>query len=91
MPYFFTGILVAIPLIVAAWAHALLPRVVRSRRELWISRLLLVGVGVAFGLTMAARYIDRGGLEQLLVFLASFGIVHLPAAAILFIKSKGGR
>lgn len=88
MPYLLTGLLAAVPLLIAAYAHGLLGRVAKSRKELWTSRLLLLGVGSVFGLVMAFYYLEVSGLQRLLVFLGSFGITHVPAAAILFIKSR---
>jgi hypothetical protein len=91
MSYLFTALLVLIPLLIAVWAHTLLPRIARKPRDIWITRLLLLGVGTAFGMAMAFYYFDVAGVQRLLVFLGSFGIVHVPAAAILFLKQRQRR
>jgi hypothetical protein len=45
-------------------------------------------VGVAFGLLGTADFKERS--LQLLAFVIGFGLVHLPAAVILFVKGRRG-
>jgi hypothetical protein len=53
-----------------------------------IARTILLAVGAGFGLTVAASI--GNFLPRLLAFLIGFGLVHVPAAIILFIKAKRG-
>lgn len=52
------------------------------------ARTILVVVGIGFGLTSAAS-VD-GTPSKILALLIGFGAVHVPAAAILFIKRQRG-
>lgn len=54
-----------------------------------LARAVLAGIGAAFGLVMAAGYRDDPSLA-LLAFLVGFGMVHFPAALILFFKHQRG-
>jgi hypothetical protein len=48
-------------------------------------------LGLAFGWVMAFVYTESQGLEQVLIFISSFGIAHVPAAFILQLKHwRGG-
>jgi hypothetical protein len=50
---------------------------------------MLLGVGLAFGYAMANYYYSGARpLEATLIFHAAFGLVHVPAAIILFIKRR---
>lgn len=60
----------------------------RTRR---VGGLTLAAVGVGFGLVMAAIYLPTTGVGPVLVFLSSFGLVHVPAACILQLKHWHGR
>ncbi|MCY1380142.1 hypothetical protein D9M69_679320 [compost metagenome] len=53
-----------------------------------IARAILLAVGVGFGLTAAANIGNFG--PRLPAFLIGFGLVHVPAAIILFIKARRG-
>ena len=72
----------------AAYAQYRLPFHTGSPRGLWASRLLLVFTGVAFGVVSARYPVPGTGLERVLGFLTGFGVVHVPAAAILFLKRQ---
>jgi membrane glycosyltransferase len=74
-------------LVAAVYAQYRLPFHTTTRGHLWISRTVLLVLGLLFGWVMSQRYAVEGFL-QLLVFLSAFGIVHVPAAAILFIKRQ---
>ena len=54
-------------------------------RRVALTRALLALVGAAFGYAVAASS-GAHGLIAVLAFLAGFGVVHLPAAIILFFK-----
>ena len=69
-----------------------------SARQRWATRLILIGVGTAFGAVMGYLFSDAGplategmGLPWLLVFVSAFGVTHIPAACILFLKSQQQR
>lgn len=62
------------------------------------TRLILIGVGTAFGLVMSYLFSDIGplaarqeGLPPVLVFVSAFGLTHVPAACILFLKRQQQR
>ncbi len=79
--------LTLLTLAAAAYAQYRLPFHSATRRQLWFSRSLLALLGVLFGWVMSYRSATNG-LEAILVFLSAFGVVHVPAAAILFIKRR---
>jgi uncharacterized membrane protein YjdF len=80
-------LLTFITLAAAAYTHYRVPYHTRNARNRWFVHLLLIIVGIAFGWVNSQRY-QVTGLWELLVFLSSFGVIHIPAAAILFIKRQ---
>jgi hypothetical protein len=72
----------------AAYAQWRIPFHTPNRMHALITRLMLASVGLAFGIVVAAIYTNTQGLLFLLVILSGFGVVHVPAAAILFLKRK---
>lgn len=82
------GVLAAITLALAVYAHARIPSHTPTARQAMFTRVLLLGVGLAFGWVIAAIYGRAGGLHWWLIFLSGFGVVHVPAAAILFLKKQ---
>ncbi|QKT02371.1 hypothetical protein HUS23_00170 [Ectothiorhodospiraceae bacterium 2226] len=83
-------LLIAVACMAAAiYAHLRIPH--HAPGQGWGARLILVVTGVAFGYVMAAHYLPAEGLRFWLVFLSGFGVVHVPAAAILFIKRQRAR
>jgi hypothetical protein len=77
---------VAAVLLVAAaiYAHFRIPfHTVRSRVQVLRAVLVLVGIGFGY---VAAVSSGAQGPAAVLVFLCGFGLVHIPAAAILFLK-----
>lgn len=82
-------VILALLLMAAAiYVQKQVPVFTKGRTKVLIARLILVLVGVAFGLTGTA-YVS-GQLAQLLSFLIGFGMVHVPAAIILILKGKRG-
>lgn len=53
-------------------------------------RGVLIVAGGGFGYVTAIHYVQAEGLRALLAFLSGFGLVHVPAAFILFLKHKRG-
>jgi uncharacterized membrane protein YfcA len=82
-------LLAVVTLAAAVYAQYRLPCHTAVRWHWWVSRTILVVLGLLFGWVTSSRY-PVEGLTQLLVFLSAFGVVHVPAAAILFIKRKRG-
>ena len=74
---------------VAAYAQIRLPFLTVTRNQAWWARGVLMMTGIAFGL-LAVRQIGitESRLMQLLIFLAAWGLVHVPAAIILFLKQQ---
>jgi hypothetical protein len=82
------GILALLLLMAAAYAHRQIPVYTKGRTRIIIARAILLLAGTGFGMTGAAYAYGR--LPQLIAFLIGFGMVHIPAAIILFIKNKRG-
>lgn len=72
----------------AVEAHRRLPRHTGSSRQLRNARIVLIATGVAFGWVMARIYGAVTELNVVLIFLSGFGLIHVPAAAILFLKGQ---
>lgn len=73
----------------AGYAQANLPRYTAGKGKVLVTRVVLIVVGIAFGLVTASTY-PVGDALALLVFLIAFGTVHAPAAVILLIKGQRG-
>jgi len=78
----------AVLLALAAYAQYSIPAHTLPGRVA-LTRALLAAIGVAFGFVMALGYREEPGL-LLLAFLVGFGMVHFPAALILFFKHYRG-
>jgi hypothetical protein len=72
----------------AAYAQYRIPFHTAGARKARLTRAVLALVGVALGYVSAAYYPDRA--SAFLAFLAGFGVVHVPAAIILFFKRARG-
>jgi hypothetical protein len=83
------ALLTAVLLFAAAYAQLRIPRFEATRSGLLLTRGILLLVGIAFGLVSASYYAALG-LPSALVFLSGFGLVHVPAAFILFLKRRRG-
>lgn len=82
------AILALLLLAAAGYVQKQIPVYTKGGTRILVALAILVLVGVAFGLTVAA-YVT-GDLPKSLTFIIGFGIVHLPAAIVLFIKGKRG-
>ncbi|QCF27011.1 hypothetical protein [Hydrocarboniclastica marina] len=78
--------LVILPLYAAFYAHSRLAAQTPNNKQLWLTHILLVTVGLAFGWAVSSVYLDTSGLETPAAFLGAFGAAHIPAAIILFLK-----
>lgn len=81
-------VLALLLLTAAGYVQVQVPVFTKGSTRIMVTRTILVLVGIGFGLTAAAYVI--GGLTQVLIFLIGFGLVHVPAAIILFVKGKRG-
>jgi hypothetical protein len=71
----------------AVYAQYRIPFHTANAYQARLTRALLGIIGVAMGWA-AIRYQQAAGLRALLAFLNGFGAVHVPAAAILFLKRQ---
>ena len=78
-------LLLCIPTLFAVfWAHWRLREHARNTRV--VTGLVLWIIGAGFGWVMATVYTQGQGLNQLLIFISSLGLAHVPAAFILQLK-----
>jgi hypothetical protein len=84
-----TILLAALMLAIAIYAQHRIPFHTAGARKVAITRATLFLVGTAFGYVNATSAGTQGGLA-LLFFFIGFGLVHVPAAIILFIKRRRG-
>lgn len=91
MRTFGTVIFMCAALFAAGYAHYRIPAHTSPGKVRWFTHLLLICVGLAFGWAVTTVYYPTEGPMKILVFLYSFGVVHVPAAFILFIKQRRRR
>jgi hypothetical protein len=85
----FTLAVAAVVLVAAAaYAQIGVARFTAGSGKAALARSVLFVVGVAFGYVATTRFADLGRIDQLLVFASAFGLVHAPAAIILFLKKQ---
>lgn len=82
------ALLAVLTLIAVGYAHVHLAALSPNARQLWLTRVILIVIGIGFGWVVVAVYQPVTGLLSFWVFLASFGVVHVPAAAVVFIKRQ---
>lgn len=85
-----TLLALAAALLVAAaiYAQRQIGNFTKGSSRIAATRLILGAVGIVFGLVSAGK--AEGALSETLVFIVGFGLVHVPAALILFIKRRRG-
>jgi hypothetical protein len=76
-------------LVVAGYAQWQTENFVLDRARAMGIRMLLVLLGIAVGIVFARTTLGSDA-EPAAVFFIGFGLVHLPAAAILFLKRQRG-
>lgn len=81
----FAAVLVAI----AAYAQWQIPHFVLQESRSLALRLLLVFLGVAVGVMMGRTWPGPGPVPPAMFFVG-FGLVHVPAALILYLKRQRG-
>ncbi|MCW5622313.1 MAG: hypothetical protein KIS79_14495 [Burkholderiales bacterium] len=80
----FQIVLAAALLAVALYAQYRIPFHTVGKRKVILTRTVLAVVGVLLGIVAATLAPDRQ--TAMVAFLQSFGVVHVPAAFILFLK-----
>ena len=78
----------AVLIAAALYAHIRIPRYTAGPRKATTAHAILVVVGIAAG-TVGALIYRAEPLLALLGLLIGFGVVHVPAALILFLKQRG--
>jgi hypothetical protein len=84
----FMIIVAAVLLFLTVYVHRQIAVFTLGSANIFIARMVLLVVGALFGWIGAAAEADT--LRQILRFAIGFGIVHVPAAVILFIKGQRG-
>lgn len=74
---------------VAGYAQYRIPFYTAGAARTALTRGVLIVIGIAFGYVGAASA-GAQGTVALLLFLIGFGLVHAPAAIILFVKRGRG-
>jgi uncharacterized membrane protein len=87
---FFALALMLLTLAMTVYAQLRLGYHSATRRQALISRLILIVVGIAFGWTAMIWTNEPAPAWNAVTFLTGFGLVHVPAAAILYIKRRRG-
>ena len=73
----------------AIYTQSRLPFLTATRKQAGWARAILMVTGVVFGLVAMMQIGGHeSGLMQLLIFVAAWGVVHVPAAIILFLKQQ---
>ncbi|WP_166254728.1 hypothetical protein [Marinobacter salicampi] len=80
--------LIFVALFVAAYAQYRMAFHTATNTQLWLGRLILLSVALAFGWAMSTTYTDVEDGAVWAVFLTAFGVAHLPAAIILWLKKQ---
>ena len=84
-----THVAAGVFLLAAAYAQISAQHFIASRRRLWGLRIFLALLGVALG-WLCARIALLDGVSPSALFSMGFGLVHVPAALVLFFKSRRG-
>ncbi len=86
----FNLILMLVVLAIAAYAQYRIPFHSATQRQATLARIILAVVGIAVGWTAILWTGVDQPLVQLVAFFTGFGIVHIPAAFILWSKRLRG-
>ena len=78
----------ALAILAAVYAHMRIARFTASAGNVVFTHGLLAAVGLGLGIVGAVICADEP-LLALFAFVIGFGIVHVPAALILFFKAQG--
>ena len=73
----------------AIYVQYRLPYLTATRTQAGWARAILMVTGLAFGWVVLKRIgSHEDNWMQVLIFLAAWGLVHVPAAFILFLKNQ---
>lgn len=88
MHWFSLLVMVVISLAAVVYTQIRLSRLTASRNQAWVARAALALVGLGFGWTVLVQIGQpTGSATQAMLFVAAFGLVHVPAAIILLLKT----
>lgn len=89
MDWFLIGMMAVVTINAAIYAQYRLPFLTATRRQAGWARAILMMTGLTFGWVALDRIgSHENSLMQVLIFLAAWGLVHVPAAIILFLKQQ---
>lgn len=84
-------VILTAPLIAAtAYVHHRLPIHTQHSTQTWLLRLLLIGVGIGLGWLSMTWFRDITEGLRWALFLFGFGLAHVPAFFVLYIKRQRG-
>lgn len=86
--YVMAALVAGLAVMAAGYVHLRLPYFTATPAKLAAARAILIAVGIACGYVGAQMY--REPVDAVLAFIIGFGVVHLPATAILFLKGQRG-
>lgn len=90
MAILFNFLTILAMLAVVLYAQWRLPFHTATRGQVLLARTLLILVGLGVGWVATQEYGQGDSVLQLVAFLTGFGLVHLPAAFILWSKRLRG-
>jgi hypothetical protein len=82
------GFLAVAVLTAAAYFQCMVERYTAGKGKAWLSRAVLFVIGIALGYVTSKGSGAVLGADALLLFVIGFGLVHVPAAFILFLKHQ---
>jgi hypothetical protein len=88
LAYTMAGFAAALAMAAAAYVQLRLPRFTATPLRLALARAILLAIGLGCGYVGAQMYRDVPA--SVLAFIIGFGVVHLPATGILFLKGQRG-
>ena len=81
-------VMAAVTLAAAVYAQVRVRGLAASRNQAWVARAVLLLVGIGFGWTAVLKTgQEASAAMQAAIFLTAFGLVHVPAAIILLLKT----
>jgi len=86
--YLVAALVAGLAVTAAAYVHLRLPYFTATPAKLRATRAILFVVGVGCGYVGAQMY--REPVDAVLAFIIGFGVVHVPATAILLLKGLRG-
>jgi hypothetical protein len=88
MDILISAIVVIATLLAVAYTRWKIPVFTDSKRKVFLIQTILIAVGVAFGIVVSLSTTQT--MQKIILFIAAFGMVHVPAAIILLVKEKRG-